>query len=155
VAEAKSPVCSLHLVKRTNRTLRFSHLPLLAVALLASGCGAFSSSDQHGPTKLKIAYWEAGEGVGAPVEVLLSCEPVRGQVPDPAAACAALEDPDVVAALEPVPADAMCTEIYGGPEEARITGSIDDRDVDVLLTRVDGCEIDRWERLRVLLPGVG
>jgi len=130
---------------------RLAPTVLVALALLAA-CGGTDdgAADAGGPTALEIALWPAGEGQGTAVVATLTCDPAGGDLPDPAAACAALAaEAD---ALEPVGPDIACTEIYGGPEEARITGTLDGVEVAVRLSRVDGCEIDRWERLRPLLP---
>ncbi|MFJ3905084.1 SSI family serine proteinase inhibitor [Streptomyces sp. NPDC090025] len=54
----------------------------------------------------------------------------------------------------PVPADQMCTEQYGGPATAHITGSFQGRTIDSRFSRANGCEIDRWENLRPVLPRV-
>jgi hypothetical protein len=73
---------------------------------------------------------------------------------DPAAAepaCAALTDAAGVAALDPTPADVACTEIYGGPDVATITGTVDGEAVDATVTRTNGCEIARWDALLALV----
>ncbi|MFI8824123.1 SSI family serine proteinase inhibitor [Streptomyces sp. NPDC053431] len=54
----------------------------------------------------------------------------------------------------PVPADQMCTEQYGGPATAHITGHWKGRGVDARFSRANGCEIGRWENLRPVLPRV-
>jgi hypothetical protein len=46
----------------------------------------------------------------------------------------------------------MCTQIYGGPETARIVGTWAGQAVDARFSRVDGCEIARWRALTGLLP---
>ena len=74
-------------------------------------------------------------------------------IPDPAAACAALEGG--ARYLRPVPADLACTEIYGGPETARLTGTWRGTPVDASFSRTDGCQIARWNGLAGLLPGGG
>lgn len=49
--------------------------------------------------------------------------------------------------------DRVCTEIYGGPDEAAITGTLDDQPVDVVITRNNGCGIDDWDTtLAGILP---
>ena len=49
--------------------------------------------------------------------------------------------------------DRICTEIYGGPEVAEITGTIDDQPVNTAVNRTNGCGIDDWDRLlSALLP---
>jgi hypothetical protein len=45
-----------------------------------------------------------------------------------------------------------CTQIYGGPEVARVTGRFRGNRIWAEFRRSDGCEIARWERLRPLLP---
>jgi hypothetical protein len=56
-----------------------------------------------------------------------------------------------VSDLDPVPADKLCTELYGGPETAHVTGTIDGKPVDARFKRTNGCEIARWNRVRALL----
>jgi hypothetical protein len=46
-----------------------------------------------------------------------------------------------------------CTEIYGGPQTARITGRIGTTKVDRRFHRADGCGIADWHRARDLLGG--
>ena len=47
-----------------------------------------------------------------------------------------------------------CTQIYGGPEEATIKGTIRGNPVDATFSRTDGCEIARWESVEALLSEV-
>ena len=44
-----------------------------------------------------------------------------------------------------------CTEIYGGPETARVTGTIGDDEVDRRFSRTNGCEIADYTRVAGLL----
>ncbi len=126
---------------------------LLALVVLAACGGPDDAADDGvtGATALEIAVWPAGEGEGIAVTATLTCDPAGGDLPDPVAACTALAG-DGAAALAPVVADAICSELYGGREEARITGTLDGVSVAATLSRVNGCEIDRWERLLPLLP---
>ncbi|MGW0610277.1 SSI family serine proteinase inhibitor [Streptomyces sp. NPDC002788] len=87
----------------------------------------------------------------------LYCRPDRGSHPDPRGACDALErdtrwGQDVFA---PAPEGGFCTMQYGGPATAHVTGTWAGRPVDATYDRRDGCQIDRWDRLVPLLPGVG
>lgn len=41
----------------------------------------------------------------------------------------------------------MCTQIYGGPEEAEVAGTFEGAQVQAIFSRQNGCEIDRWDRL--------
>ncbi len=45
----------------------------------------------------------------------------------------------------------VCTEIYGGPETARVTGTIDGVRVDRRFSRTNGCEIADFSRAAALL----
>jgi hypothetical protein len=54
-------------------------------------------------------------------------------------------------ALQPVRADMSCTQEYGGPERARVVGTVDGTPVSAELSRANGCEIARWESLGPLL----
>ena len=45
----------------------------------------------------------------------------------------------------------ICTQIYGGPQVAHITGRIGKRAIDLTVTRTNGCGIDDWQALRTLL----
>lgn len=95
---------------------------------------------------------DAGDG-SPPQRWTLTCtgSGASGDLPDAEAACAhlqGLDDP-----FAPLPADQLCTEQYGGPQTARITGLWRGEPVDLRLARTDGCEISQWESLRPLLPG--
>ena len=57
----------------------------------------------------------------------------------------------VKAALQPVRADMSCTQEYGGPQRARVVGTVDGTQVTAELTRANGCEIARWDSLAPLL----
>ncbi|MGW3985772.1 SSI family serine proteinase inhibitor [Streptomyces sp. NPDC004830] len=104
---------------------------------------------------LTVTVRNAGEGVDGTFE--LYCGPDGGSHPDPRGACAALERDtrwgrDVFA---PAPQGGMCTMQYGGPATAHVTGTWAGRPVDATYDRRDGCQIDRWDRLVPLLPGMG
>ena len=45
------------------------------------------------------------------------------------------------------PPDQVCTEIYGGPDVARVTGTIDEQPVDATIDRTNGCGIGDWDDL--------
>ena len=46
----------------------------------------------------------------------------------------------------------VCTQIYGGPERARVSGRIGTRAVARSFSRADGCRIADWDRAVPLLP---
>jgi hypothetical protein len=95
---------------------------------------------------------EVSQGEGsAPLTWTLVCAGVaEGTHPDPEGACAhlqGLDDP-----FAPLPEDVVCTEQYGGPQTAHVTGRWAGEPVDVQLSRVDGCRITQWDGLGPLLP---
>ena len=120
---------------------------LLAALVLATGCGSGGNGSDAGDEApvydLTVLYWPAGPG-GESLEATLTCGPDGGSHPDPAAACAALLENEE--ALEPVSGDVACTEIYGGNQVARITGS-----AQASFSRENGCEIARWDALQPVL----
>ena len=48
----------------------------------------------------------------------------------------------------------ICTQIYGGRQRARITGTIATRRIDRRLKRTNGCEIGDWQHAVPLVPRV-
>jgi hypothetical protein len=48
----------------------------------------------------------------------------------------------------------VCTEIYGGPAEALVTGTHRGRRIWARFNRTDGCRIERWRRHAFLFGGV-
>jgi len=79
----------------------------------------------------------------------LRCGPAGGTLPHAPRACtrlAALDDP-----FAPVPKNEACTQIFGGPQTARITGRIRGRSVWATFNLRNGCQIARWRRLSFLL----
>ena len=92
---------------------------------------------------------DAGDG-SEPVEYTLTCVgPVEGSHPRAQEACdhlAGLEAP-----FAPIPGDAMCAEVFGGPQTARVTGRWHGEEVDLELSRVDACRTSQWDGLGPLL----
>ncbi len=94
------------------------------------------------------------DGNGAVITSMLTCAPPGGDHPDPAAACAALAvaGTDVFSPPDP---DLACTEIYGGPQTASITGTVGGTRVNATFSRKNGCEIARWDALGPILGSAG
>ncbi len=94
------------------------------------------------------------DGSGTTTTTKLTCEPTGGDHPKPDDACAALAAA-WPSAFEPVAKDLACTEIYGGPETASVSGTIDGKPVNAQFKRNNGCEIARWEQVQSLLGAAG
>jgi hypothetical protein len=127
-------------------------LSLVAAALLA-GCGSDEPTPAAGGNgqlaRLVVTVDEDGaRGSAKPRELRLDC----GK-PTDSPACGAAAGVSA-ADLQKTRGDIACTQQYGGPEEATITGTIRGNPVDASFKRTDGCEISRWERVKALLAEV-
>ncbi len=116
-----------------------------------AGCG---SSDEEQPAaaapfaQLVVRVDADGKGVAPAKELKLQCG-----APDESAACRAVSRLKA-ADLEPVPGDTACTQIFGGAETAGITGELDGEPVKARFSKVNGCEVARWEKVSALLSQV-
>jgi hypothetical protein len=122
-------------------------------ALVAQGCGGGGGDDgtagEPGTGQLQITY--IPEPGVKPRAATLVCPATDA---DARAACEEIES--LGRPFDPVPADAACTFIFGGPEQIALYGTWEGERVNTKLTRTNGCEIERYEALApVLLPLVG
>jgi Subtilisin inhibitor-like len=135
-------------------------LALLLITLVLGVGGSFmldlsgesgSAAVSARSADLRIVVWPMGKQKAArPVRWTLRCGPVGGTLPRRKRACARL-----LALRRPfrgVPRGAACTEIYGGPQLAEVRGSLKSRRVMARFARTDGCQIERWNRVRFLFP---
>ena len=75
-------------------------------------------------------------------------------LPDPAAALEAVQRfGETIFFPRPGPPK-ICTQQYGGPQVAVVTGWFLGRRVQSRFSRTDGCEIARWQAMAPLLGGV-
>jgi hypothetical protein len=138
-------------------------LPLLLLPLLLLACGggsdggagsgdgddALVGSDR--PVNDLTVEQDLGDGTPPQRWSLVCAGSPTGDHPALEQACAhlaAVEDP-----FAPLPDDRVCTEQYGGPQTARITGVWGGEPVDLQVSRTDGCRIAQWDSLGPLLPG--
>lgn len=135
--------------------MRVAILALVAVA--ATSCGGRNSDSSGnvttapasaGNTKLEISVSIGGSE--APTKTwTLEC-PDGGTLPHPDRACAKLavmDDP-----FAPVPKDKACTQVFGGPEVADVTGTFRGKPVNAHFDKGNGCEIARWNSVAFLFP---
>ncbi|MDK1474954.1 SSI family serine proteinase inhibitor [Streptomyces sp. 549] len=128
----------------------------LAVTAAVSGIAspALACPPPGGEDKLTITYREhqdAAERVHT-----LECHPAGGTHPAAQEACDALDNAvrGVRNPWQPVSKDAMCTQAYGGPQTARVTGTWSGRPVKADFSRTNGCEVARWDSVTPALPAV-
>jgi hypothetical protein len=117
---------------------------------LAAAAIALASGSATASTDLRITAWPEGPDKGRAQVWRLRCDPAGGTLPRPAAACRRLST--LTRPFAPVPKDTACTQIFGGPQVARVIGVFRGRRVWVTFNRTDGCQIDRWNRHRFLFP---
>lgn len=80
-----------------------------------------------------------------------NADSVDSNLPDATAALAAVEQfGEEIFFPEPRP-DRICTQQYGGPQVAVVTGWFRGRKVHSQFSRTDGCEIARWKTMASLL----
>ncbi|WP_396277774.1 serine protease inhibitor [Glutamicibacter creatinolyticus] len=111
-----------------------------------------SPTDPAVDTALTVELYADGTNLSS--QYTLSCrgaEPVDSStVPDAAAACALIEENSAVLAPQR-PASQPCTEQYGGPDRAVVTGTHRGDAVETSFTRSNGCAIAEWDALAPLL----
>jgi len=96
---------------------------------------------------------------GTPTNFTLVCQngvpAAASQHPNPAAACLAIKNNPSI--LNPVPVSKVqaCTQQYGGPQTATVTGVVDGRQVQVSFSLKDGCEIAAWNAVEDVLGSSG
>jgi len=128
--------------------MRILGVSAAVLAALVMGCGDAGSATSQ--TSLTVTFWPQGRDDGPPKRWTLRCNPVGGTHPSARRACARLASLDEPFA--PVPPDRVCTQIYGGPQEALATGTYRGRRIWARFSRKDGCQIARWNRHVPLLP---
>jgi subtilisin inhibitor-like len=103
-------------------------------------------------TSLHITVWPDGMGPQAVKKTYtLKCAPVGGTLPKRAAACTKLMRAQ--RPFAPTPRGTACTMIYGGPQEALVTGRFRGNQLRATFGRKDGCQLARWNRVGFLFPG--
>jgi hypothetical protein len=118
----------------------------LVAVLLTVTAAATASATTTATTVLRVTYWEDVAKTGESVTWTLRCNPARGSLPRPARACSRLAAGGAKLFAR-LPRNIVCTEIYGGPQRARVVGTVDGRRIFATFARTNGCEIDRWQRI--------
>ncbi|WP_307865320.1 SSI family serine proteinase inhibitor [Streptomyces montanisoli] len=131
---------------------------LVGLAALAPGASAAASAAAAGEAPGAVLTVSVSDPSGAVPSATyeLRCAPAGGTHPHAADACDRLGvlDRDGADPFAPVPDGQICTQIYGGPATAHITGTWRGRAVDAAFDRRNGCEIARWRGLVPVLPAL-
>lgn len=126
-------------------------LAALALAVGAGGCGDGALEAGGGGASGPATATSPGDAAslrvtyGSGEEVRREHLRCRGADAD---VCARLAE--LAPALRPEPEE-VCTQIYGGPERITVTGRLGGMRVDLRVTRIDGCEIQRYDLLEATL----
>jgi len=126
----------------------------LVAVLLAVTAAATASAATTATTALRVTYWEDVAKPSESITWTLRCNPARGSLPRPARACARLAAGGA-RLFARLPRNIVCTEIYGGPQRARVVGTVNGRRIFATFARSNGCEIDRWQRISPWLVPAG
>lgn len=136
------------------RPIRMRLLLALPLLLLAA-CGSSSGSSDALPATsradndLAVEY-DAGDGSAVQSWTLTCAGSAEGSHPQAERACEhlkSLEQP-----FAPLPPDQICSQQFGGPQTAKVTGLWRGEPVDLTLSRVNGCFISQWDSLVPLVP---
>ena len=125
---------------------------LIAVIVALVGCGSSAAGTAASSADLRITYYPQGRDGPGKRTWTLGCDPAAGTLPRRAAACQKLDA--MTNPFARLRRAVMCTDIYGGPDEAVITGTFEGRPVWVRLSQRNGCEIARWKKLSFLIGGI-
>jgi hypothetical protein len=126
------------------------------LALTIAGCGGEQEADDGSApgtakptTQLTVHVDPDGDGSAPAKQARILCDPAsRERV---CGAARALRPKD----FEPTPADVACTQQFGGPQTATISGTLEGEQVAGRFSRQDGCEIARWDKVSALLAEAG
>jgi hypothetical protein len=131
-------------------------IALIGLAAVAAACGSTAPQLNNAPSaQLHVVI--AGRTSGN--EAALTCS---GDAPTGTGwlgttsaareACrVALTEPTKSLLIKGPAKDRVCTEVYGGPQKAIVTGDIRGETVNATFTRTNGCGIADWEALEDLL----
>jgi hypothetical protein len=132
----------------------------LAASLVLASCGEDDKSTPRAPADrgaIELTI-RAGDGARRASTGTLTCrsgeQRATGALLKRAPASRLCSDARKLAPLltTQAPAGRKCTQIYGGPQTAQITGTIDGRRVDRTFKRTNGCAIEEYARVAKILP---
>jgi hypothetical protein len=124
-------------------------LVLLCALLALAGCGDDEVAAPAATTELVVRVDRDGpQGPKAPKDLRIAC--AAGDASPACRAAERLKPRD----FDPVPDNVACTDIFGGPQTARVSGTLRGERVSATFSRSNGCEIHRWDTVAPLLDEV-
>jgi len=128
-------------------------MAVVAVAIVpVAGVAGVTAVGTAKATSLTITFWPDEQAPGTFERWTLRCGPPGGTLPNRKRACTNLSGMSA-GAFAQVPPDAICTQVYGGPQKAVVKGTVGGHRIWSSFRRRNGCEIARWARFSPwLLP---
>lgn len=131
--------------------MRVAVIVVALLAALGAGAGWSATAASDPQTSLTISVWPDGRAEGDRLSWTLRCSPASGTLRRAGEACrklAAATNP-----FAPPRRGVVCTDQYGGPQQAVVAGRYEGKRIWIALAARNGCEISRWKRLAFLVPG--
>jgi len=121
---------------------------VLAALVLVAGCG--EDDDSEAPASApRLADLTVTVDDGSKKTAEVRCD-----APGDSKVCGALAGIKPKT-FEPVPGNVACTQQYGGPETAKVDGELRGETIHARFSRVNGCEIARWDVAKALFEAAG
>jgi hypothetical protein len=112
-----------------------------------------------GQGNAELAIMVRPSPTGTPTNFTLVClngtPAAESQHPNAAGACTALKNNAALLSPAPRAKDQACTQQYGGPQQAAVTGTVDGKPVEASFSLRDGCEIAVWNAAKDVLGSAG
>ena len=116
-----------------------------------------SAATGTGSAELSITLVESPDA--APQTFTLVCADgvpaAESNHPTAAEACTSIKNNPAILNPAPTKTDQACTMQYGGPATAKVTGSVDGKEVSASFNRTDGCQIALWDAAKSVLGSDG
>lgn len=116
-----------------------------------------SSSPGQGNAELSITLRETPEAAAKTFTLVCADgkPAAESKHPSPAEACATIKNSPAILSPAPPRTDQACTQQYGGPATAKVTGAVDNKEVTAAFSRTDGCQIAMWDAAKSILGSDG
>jgi hypothetical protein len=131
-------------------------LAVLLACLLLAACGedeeqpvATASPEPAALADLRVVVDPDGEEARPPRRITIRCTS-----PEDSPGCEALSKVKPKT-FEPTPGNVACTQQFGGPQTATVTGTLRGEPVDAEFSLANGCEISRWQDAAAILDAAG
>ena len=116
-----------------------------------------TSTPGQGNAELSITVLESADA--APQHYTLVCidgaPAAESKHPTADAACTALKNNPSLLSHAPIKSDQECTQQFGGPQTAKVTGAVDGMEISASFSRTDGCQIALWDAASAIIGSSG